>query len=161
MVYPPQGVGRILQIGKENIAGKDEELLIIEFERDKLILRVPLHKVENAGLRKLSEKKVVQKAMETLRLRAQIKRTMWSRRSQEYNAKINSGDLVSIAEVTRDLFRPQRRPEQSYSERQIYEMARDRIVQELAVIHRIEESAALIRVESTMQQAYGSATTKL
>lgn len=160
VVYPPHGVGKVLSITKEAIAGSLMEMLVIEFERDKLILRIPLPKLENVGLRKLSEKKVVQKAMETLRSRPQIKRTMWSRRSQEYNAKINSGDLISIAEVTRDLFRPRRQPEQSYSERQIYEMARDRIVQEIAVIQSIKEQAALETVEDTLQQAHGSATKK-
>ena len=138
----------------ETIAEMSLELLVIEFERDKLILRVPVPKVSNVGLRRLSENSVVNKAMETLRRRAQVKRTMWSRRSQEYNSKLNSGDLISMAEVARDLFRPQRQHEQSYSERKLYEAARDRIVQELAVIHDIEESSALQRVENTLKKAY-------
>ena len=157
VVYPPHGVGRILELGKEMIGDAPLELLLIEFERDKLLLRVPLRKVEDVGLRKLSAKPVVAKAMETLKRRAQLKRTMWSRRSQEYNSKINSGDLVSIAEVARDLFRPHRQNEQSYSERQLYEAARDRIAQELAVIQNIQESSALTKIENTLQQAYAPA----
>ena len=154
VVYPPHGVGRIVDVSTETIADSTLKLLVVEFERDKLILRVPLPKVESVGLRRLSENSVVNKAMETLRRRAQVRRTLWSRRSQEYNSKINSGDMISIAEVVRDLFRPKRQHEQSYSERKIYEMARDRIAQELAAIQGIEESSAQQKIEKNLQKAY-------
>ena len=154
VVCPPHGVGRILEVSKQTIDDTPQEQAKIEFEREKFIMRVPLLKTESVGLRRLSERSVVTKAMETLRRRAQIKRTMWSRRSQEYNSKISSGDLVAIAEVTRDLFRPHRQAEQSYSERQLYEAALDRIVQEIAVIHGISEESALKRIESNLQRAY-------
>ncbi|MCY4032050.1 MAG: hypothetical protein OXF05_08035 [Hyphomicrobiales bacterium] len=144
----------MLDVNKQAIDGASQEQAVIEFEREKFTMRVPLNKTENVGLRRLSGRSVVTKAMETLRCRAQIKRTMWSRRSQEYNSKINSGDLIAIAEVTRDLFRPQRQAEQSYSERQLYEAALDRIVQEIAVIHGISEEAALKRIENNLQRAY-------
>ncbi|MCY4035379.1 MAG: CarD family transcriptional regulator [Hyphomicrobiales bacterium] len=144
----------MLEISKQTIDDTLQEQAKIEFEREKFIMRIPLLKTENVGLRRLSERSVVTKAMETLRRRAQVKRTMWSRRSQEYNTKINSGDLISIAEVTRDLFRPHRQAEQSYSERQLYEAALDRIVQEIAVIHGISEESALKRIENNLQRAY-------
>ena len=154
VVYPPHGVGKVIKISKMTMDKTPLELLVIEFERDKMTLSIPVPKLISAGLRPLSEDLVVNKAMETLRSRAKVKRGMWSRRSQEYNTKLNSGDLISIAQVARDLFRPQRKHEQSYSERRLYEMARDRIAQELAAIDKIDESSAQQRVEDTLNEAY-------
>ena len=133
VVYPAHGVGQILAIEDQEIAGAKLELFVINFMKDKMTLRVPTAKVANVGMRKLSEPALVKRALETLKGRARIKRTMWSRRAQEYEAKINSGDIVAIAEVVRDLYRSESQPEQSYSERQLYEAALDRLSREIAV----------------------------
>jgi len=121
VVYPTHGVGKVAGIEEKEVAGVRLELFIIEFEKDKMTLRVPINKAKTVGMRKLSSPEVVAGALNTLKGRARIKRTMWSRRAQEYEAKIDSGDLVSIAEVVRDLHRAGGQPEQSYSERQLYE----------------------------------------
>ena len=123
IVYPAHGVGQILSIEEQEIAGAKLELFVITFIKDKMTLRVPTAKIASVGMRKLAEPSLVRRALETLKGRARIKRTMWSRRAQEYEAKINSGDIVAIAEVVRDLFRSESQPEQSYSERQLYEAA--------------------------------------
>jgi len=123
VVYPTHGVGKVAGIEEQEVAGMRLELFIIEFEKDKMTLRVPINKAKTVGMRKLSSPEVVAGALNTLKGRARIKRTMWSRRAQEYEAKIDSGDLVSIAEVVRDLHRAGGQPEQSYSERQLYEKA--------------------------------------
>ena len=143
VVYPAHGVGQILAIEEQEIAGAKLELFVINFMKDKMTLRVPTAKVANVGMRKLSEPALVKKALETLKGRARVKRTMWSRRAQEYEAKINSGDLISIAEVVRDLHRAENQPEQSYSERQLYESALDRMAREVAAIERIDREAAI------------------
>ena len=132
VVYPAHGVGKVTSIEAQTIAGQKVELFVISFERDRMTLRVPVRKVENSGLRKLSTRKVMEAALTTLKGRARVKRAMWSRRAQEYEAKINSGDPVSIAEVVRDLHRGASQPEQSYSERQIYEQALERLFIDLA-----------------------------
>src|SRR5690606_34842841 len=123
VVYPSHGVGRIVDIEVEEIDGAKLELYVIDFEKEKMTLRVPTAKAAAVGMRKLSDADTIAKALKTLKGRPRVKRTMWSRRAQEYEAKINSGDLVAIAEVVRDLFRSERQPEQSYSERQLYEAA--------------------------------------
>jgi CarD family transcriptional regulator len=150
VVYPTHGVGRIQRIDEQEVAGLKLELFVIAFEKDKMILRVPTTKAKAVGMRKLSTPDVVANALNTLKGRARIKRTMWSRRAQEYEAKINSGDLVSIAEVVRDLHRASGQPEQSYSERQLYEAALARMAREVAAIERIDEQAAVKRVESAL-----------
>jgi CarD family transcriptional regulator len=127
IVYPAHGVGQIISIEEQEVAGARLELFVINFVKDKMTLRVPTSKVASVGMRKLAEGAMVRRALETLKGRARIKRTMWSRRAQEYEAKINSGDIVAIAEVVRDLFRSDTQPEQSYSERQLYEAALDRL----------------------------------
>ena len=147
VVYPTHGVGRIQKVDEQEVAGLTLELFVIAFEKDKMILRVPTIKAKAVGMRKLSTPDVVATALNTLKGRARIKRTMWSRRAQEYEAKINSGDLVSIAEVVRDLHRATGQPEQSYSERQLYEAALARMAREVAAIERIDEPAAVKRVE--------------
>lgn len=155
VVYPAHGVGQILDIEEQEVAGHRLELFVINFDKEKMTLRVPTHKAGSVGMRKLSDTNVVDSAIETLRGRARIKRTMWSRRAQEYEAKINSGDLISIAEVVRDLYRSERQPEQSYSERQLYEAALDRMAREVAVVERIGEDAAIQRVEAALQGGSG------
>jgi CarD family transcriptional regulator len=150
IVYPTHGVGRIQKIDDQEVAGIKLELFVIAFDKDKMILRVPTAKAKAIGMRKLSSPDVVANALNTLKGRARIKRTMWSRRAQEYEAKINSGDLISIAEVVRDLHRAGGQPEQSYSERQLYEAALARMAREVAAIERIDEQDAVKRVESAL-----------
>ena len=150
VVYPAHGVGQIVRIEEQEVAGLKLELFVITFEKDKMTLRVPTPKAKAIGMRKLSGADTVQSAMQTLRGRARIKRTMWSRRAQEYEAKINSGDLISIAEVVRDLHRAGGQPEQSYSERQLYEAALSRMVREVAAVERIDEDSAMKRLESAL-----------
>lgn len=153
VVYPTHGVGKILRIERQMIAGFELELMVVEFERDKMTVRVPLTKVNSVGIRKLSSPQKMKSALETLKGRARVKRAMWSRRAQEYEAKINSGDPVSIAEVVRDLHRNAGQPDQSYSERQIYESALDRLVRELAAVERIDEDSAGKKLEKILKVA--------
>src|SRR3954462_5448556 len=153
VVYPAHGVGQILAIEEQEIAGAKLELFVINFIKDKMTLRVPTAKVANVGMRKLSEPTLVKKALETLKGRARIKRTMWSRRAQEYEAKINSGDIVAIAEVVRDLFRSESQPEQSYSERQLYEAALDRLSREIAVVQHVTETEAVKEIEGQLAKS--------
>ena len=150
IVYPAHGVGQIVAIEEQEIAGAKLELFVISFNKDKMTLRVPTAKIASVGMRKLAEPALVKRAIETLKGRARIKRTMWSRRAQEYEAKINSGDLVAIAEVVRDLYRSDAQPEQSYSERQLYEAALARMAREVAAVERIDEQAAVKRVETVL-----------
>jgi CarD family transcriptional regulator len=152
IVYPAHGVGRIVGIEEQEIAGMSLELFVITFEKDKMTLRVPTGKSASVGMRKLAEEGVVKRAMETLKGRARIKRTMWSRRAQEYEAKINSGDLVAIAEVVRDLYRSESQPEQSYSERQLYEAALDRMAREIAAVNRMSETEAVRLIEVNLNK---------
>jgi CarD family transcriptional regulator len=153
VVYPAHGVGKIERIEEREVAGAKLELFVVSFEKDKMTLRVPIGKAKSVGLRRLSSPEVVKDALKTLRGRARIKRTMWSRRAQEYEAKINSGDLVSIAEVIRDLHRATGQPEQSYSERQLYEAALDRLAREVAAVEKIDEQSALKQVETALSKA--------
>lgn len=153
VVYPTHGVGRILKIEKQEISGISLELFVIEFDKDKMTLRVPLAKVRQVGMRRLSTPQKMKAALDTLKGRARVKRTMWSRRAQEYEAKINSGDPVSIAEVVRDLHRAEDQPEQSYSERQIYEAAIGRLARELAAMENIDEPAAQQKIEQVLKAA--------
>jgi CarD family transcriptional regulator len=142
VVYPSHGVGKIIAIDEQSVLGVTLELFVIYFEKDKMTLRVPTAKVEAVGLRSLSTPELVSKAMTTLKGRARVKRAMWSRRAQEYEAKINSGDLLSIAEVVRDLHRNDEQREQSYSERQLYEAALERLSREVAVVNGVDEMVA-------------------
>jgi CarD family transcriptional regulator len=153
VVYPAHGVGQILAIEEQEIAGAKLELFVINFMKDKMTLRVPTAKVANVGMRKLSEPALVKRALETLKGRARVKRTMWSRRAQEYEAKINSGDIVAIAEVVRDLYRSESQPEQSYSERQLYEAALDRLSREIAVVQHVTETEAVKEIESQLAKS--------
>lgn len=153
VVYPAHGVGRIVGIEEQEIAGMSLELFVITFDKEKLTLRVPTGKLASIGMRKLAEESVVKRAMETLKGRARVKRTMWSRRAQEYVAKINSGDLISIAEVVRDLYRSEAQPEQSYSERQLYENALERMARELAAVERLDERGAVQRIVDILSKS--------
>ena len=146
VVYPKHGVGRVIELQKSEIAGMQLELYVLRFEKEKMTLRVPTNKAEGVGMRKLSSDKTLKEALQVLTTKPKVKRTMWSRRAQEYEAKINSGDLVSIAEVTRDLFRADDQPEQSYSERQIFEAASSRLARELAAMEESVEKTAQAKI---------------
>lgn len=153
VVYPTHGVGKVDKIAVEEIAGHKLELIHITFEENRMTLRVPVAKARSAGLRRLSTKKAFDDALGTLKGRARVKRTMWSRRAQEYEAKINSGDPASIAEVVRDLYRNAGQADQSYSERQIYQAALDRLVREFAAVEKIDEATAVLKLEALLQAA--------
>ncbi len=152
VVYPKHGVGRVIELQEQEIAGMHLELYVLRFEKERMTLRVPVGKVEAIGMRKLSSDKTLREALTTLEGKPKVKRTMWSRRAQEYEAKINSGDLVSIAEVTRDLFRADDQPEQSYSERQIFEAASSRLARELAAMEKTDEPAALKKILAILNE---------
>src|ERR1700674_943586 len=153
IVYPAHGVGQITAIEEQEVAGAKLELFVINFVKDKMTLRVPIAKIATVGMRKLAEPAIVKRALETLKGRARVKRTMWSRRAQEYEAKINSGDIVAIAEVVRDLYRSESQPEQSYSERQLYEAALDRLSREIAVVQHVTETEAVKEVEGQLAKS--------
>jgi CarD family transcriptional regulator len=150
VVYPAHGVGRIVSIEEQEVAGLRLEMFVISFEKDKMTLRVPIAKANSVGMRPLSSTDIVDKALETLKGRARVKRAMWSRRAQEYEQKINSGDLISIAEVVRDLHRSDDQREQSYSERQLYEAALERLTREVAAVSGIAEAKAQARVDEVL-----------
>ena len=153
VVYPKHGVGRVVELQSTDIAGMQLELYVLRFEKERMTLRVPTNKAESVAMRKLSSDKTLREALETLKGKPRVKRTMWSRRAQEYEAKINSGDLVSIAEVTRDLFRADDQPEQSYSERQIFEAASSRLARELAAMEQVDEPKALEQILEILNKA--------
>ena len=150
VVYPKHGVGRVVELQSTEIAGTRLDLYVLRFEKEKMTLRVPVNKADSVGMRKLSSDKTMKDALATLTGKPKVKRTMWSRRAQEYEAKINSGDLVSIAEVVRDLHRAGGQPEQSYSERQLYEKALARMAREVAAVEKTDEPTAVKRVEGML-----------
>ena len=152
IVYPAHGVGTIVAIETQEVAGAKLELFVISFIKDKMTLKVPMPRVIAGAIRKLAEPEMVKKSLDTLTGRARVKRTMWSRRAQEYEAKINSGDLIAIAEVVRDLYRSDAQPEQSYSERQLYEAALDRMAREIAAVQKLTETESLKLIESQLQK---------
>ncbi len=147
VVYPKHGVGRVVELQSTEIAGTRLDLYVLRFEKERMTLRVPVNKVEAIGMRKLSSDKTLKEAMETLKGKPKVKRTMWSRRAQEYEAKINSGDIIAIAEVVRDLHRAEAQPEQSYSERQLYEAALDRMARELSAVRELTATEAIAEIE--------------
>ena len=147
VVYPAHGVGKISNVEEQEIAGVKLELYIVDFEKEKLRLKVPTNRAEAKGMRHLADRNVIEAAMKVIRGRARIKRTMWSRRAQEYDAKINSGDMISVAEVVRDLYRSDRQPEQSYSERQLFEQALARFARELAAVRKVDEDQCIRELE--------------
>ena len=147
VVYPAHGVGRISNIEEQEIAGIKLELYIVDFEKEKLRLKVPTNRAEQKGMRHLADRSMIEQAMKVIRGRARIKRTMWSRRAQEYDAKINSGDMIAVSEVIRDLYRSDRQPEQSYSERQLFEQALARFARELAAVRKVDEGQCVKELE--------------
>jgi len=153
IVYPAHGVGRVVGVEQETVAGFPIEMYVVTFEQDKMTLRVPTAKAEASGMRALANDKVLKDALKTLSGKAKIKRTMWSRRAQEYEAKINSGDLISIAEVVRDLHRDEDQPEPSYSERQLYESALDRMAREVAAVEKVDRDRALEILSNSLRKA--------
>jgi CarD family transcriptional regulator len=153
VVYPAHGVGRVAGIETHTIAGQEVTLYAITFEKERMTLKVPVGKAKNSGLRRLSSRDRIKEALETLQGKSKIRRVMWSRRAQEYEAKINSGDPVSIAEVVRDLYRGTEQSDQSYSERQIYQAALERLARELAAVERIDEMKATERLEAVLTKA--------
>lgn len=152
IVYPAHGVGKIVKLEKQQVAGIAIELFVIDFDQEKMKLRVPTGKAKAAGMRPLSDDKTVKDAITTLKGRARIKRTMWSRRAQEYDAKINSGDMKLVAEVVRDLYRGEDQPEQSYSERQLFEAALDRMAREVAAVRNVDLGKAIEELESVLKK---------
>ena len=150
VVYPAHGVGQIIAVEEQEIAGIKLELFVVSFEKDKMTLRVPTHKASEIGMRSLSSPEVIEKAMTTLKGKARVKRAMWSRRAQEYEQKINSGDLIAIAEVVRDLHRNDDQREQSYSERQLYEAALERLTREVAAVDNGDEISAAQKVDDVL-----------
>ena len=150
VVYPAHGVGQIISVEEQEIAGIKLELFVVSFEKDKMTLRVPTHKASEIGMRSLSYPEVIEKAMTTLKGKARVKRAMWSRRAQEYEQKINSGDLIAIAEVVRDLHRNDDQREQSYSERQLYEAALERLTREVAAVDDGDEISAAQMVDNVL-----------
>ena len=150
VVYPTHGVGRIVSIEEQEVAGLRLEMFVISFEKDKMTLRVPTARATEIGMRGLSTPDLVERALDTLKGKARVKRAMWSRRAQQYEQKINSGDLMSIAEVVRDLHRNDDQREQSYSERQLYEAALDRLTREVAAVSGMDEAGAQKRVETVL-----------
>ena len=155
VIYPSHGIGQILEIEKKEIAGQMLKMYVIEFEKEKMILRVPIEKTKEIGVRKVSTKNQLKEIFEILTGKAKIRRTMWSRRAQEYEAKINSGDIKLLTEVVRDLFRSDSQPEQSYSERQLYEAARERLSREVAVIEKTDEQKAIEKMETILNNSNG------
>jgi CarD family transcriptional regulator len=153
VVYPKHGVGRVIEVQASEIAGTKLELYVLRFDKERMTLKVPTNKAESVGMRKLSSEATLKDALLTLKGKPRIKRIMWSRRAQEYEAKINSGDLVSIAEVVRDLHRAEDQPEQSYSERQIFEAAISRLAREVAAMKNIDEPSAQREIESVLKAA--------
>ena len=155
VVYPSHGIGQILEKEKKEIAGQMLTMYVIEFEKEKMTLRVPIEKTKEIGVRKVSTKNQLKEIFEILTGKAKIRRTMWSRRAQEYETKINSGDIKLLSEVVRDLFRSDSQPEQSYSERQLYEAARERLSREVAVIEKTDEQKAIEKIETILNNSNG------
>ena len=153
VVYPAHGVGRITGIDERAVADQTLQMFVVAFEKDKMTLMVPTHKVESAGMRRLSSRETMDAAITTLRGRARQRRVMWSRRAQEYEAKLNSGDPVAIAEVVRDLHRNVGQPDQSYSERQMYEAALDRLAREFAAVDDTDTEQAANKLEDVLRAA--------
>ena len=147
IVYPAHGVGKIVAIEEKEVAGIKLELFVINFPHEKMMLSVPVAKAEQVGMRKLAAGEGLDKGLQVLKGRARVKRTMWSRRAQEYEAKINSGSLILVAEVVRDLYRSESQPEPSYSERQLYEQALERMAREIAAADGSTQDQAVRKIE--------------
>ena len=153
IVYPSHGVGEITDIQTFEIAEEKLEMYNVIFDKEKMTLKIPTIKAKEIGIRKVSSRNEMKKTLEILKSKAKIRRTMWSRRAQEYEAKINSGILTELTEVVRDLFRNSNQPEQSYSERQLYESARDRLAREVAVVEKTNDDNAVEKIEIILNDA--------
>ena len=153
IVYPSHGVGEITDIQTFEIAEEKLEMYNVIFDKEKMTLKIPTIKAKEIGIRKVSSRNEMKKTLEILKGKAKIRRTMWSRRAQEYEAKINSGILTELTEVVRDLFRNSSQPEQSYSERQLYESARDRLAREVAVVEKTDDDKAVDKIEIILNDA--------
>lgn len=153
VIYPSHGLGQIVAYEDQEVAGFKVELIVISFEKDKMLMRIPLQRAKASGLRALSSHAEMDKALDTLRSRIRPKKVLWSRRAQEYENKINSGNPVSLAEVIRDLYKSDAKTDQSYSERQIYQAAVDRFARELAAVESIDQNAAVEKVEELLKAA--------
>ena len=153
IVYPSHGVGEVTAIQKFEIAQENLEMYKVVFDKEKMTLKIPTIKAKEIGIRKVSSRNEMKKSLEILKGKAKVRRTMWSRRAQEYEAKINSGILIELTEVVRDLFRNSSQPEQSYSERQLYESARDRLAREVAVVEKIDDEKAIEKLEAILNDA--------
>ena len=153
VVYPAHGVGYVIGIENVEINGSLLELVKVRFDSDRMTLRIPVNKAISSGLRKLSSKKQMEAALLTLKGKAKVKKVMWSRRAQEYETKINSGNLIWVAEVVRDLHRGENQAEQSYSERQMYQAALERLAGEFAAIEDIDKDSAASKLEGIMTAA--------
>ncbi|AIL13312.1 CarD family transcriptional regulator [Candidatus Paracaedimonas acanthamoebae] len=153
VVYPAHGVGKVMSIETQEVAGHELQVFVISFSKNRMTLRLPMKKAQDAGLRALSTENEVEKALGTLKKKIKSKKAIWSRRAQEYEMKISSGELTSIAEVIRELYRSGEQPDQSYSERQIYQAALQRLASEIAAIEAIDENQAIARVEEILQAA--------
>jgi len=152
VVYPAHGVGVVQGVETQEVAGEKLRVITIRFEKDRMVLRVPVAKAESSGLRHLSSREQMEEALKVLGNKGRSRRLMWSRRAQEYEAKINSGDPGAIAEVVRDLFRNASQPDQSYSERQLYQAALSRLAREVALIEAIDENAAEVQLETLLEK---------
>ncbi|MBR5130653.1 MAG: CarD family transcriptional regulator [Alphaproteobacteria bacterium] len=151
VVYPAHGVGQITNIEQTEVAGQKLDLIAVNFNKDKLTLRIPMPNAQKTGLRQIVTSATMDEAVRTLKGKAKIKRVQWGKRSQEYMSKINSGDVISVAEVLRDLYKDPEKAEQTYSERQIYEQAMHRLVSEYAVVKKVKEEDAMSKLESVLQ----------
>ena len=150
VVYPKHGVGEILRIESMEISSIKTKFYVVKMEQAKLTIRVPLDKQDEVGLRKISSKKIIDEVFNILKLKPKIRRIMWSRRAQEYDTKIFSGDPVKIGEVVRDLFRKNSQPEQSYSERQMFQVALERLAREVAAVEKTDYFQATEKIETTL-----------
>ena len=150
VVYPKHGVGEIINIENMEVASIKTKFYLVKMEQAKLMIRVPLDKKEEVGLRKISSKKIISQVFEILKLKPKIRRIMWSRRAQEYDTKIFSGDPLRIAEVVRDLFRKNSQPEQSYSERQMFQVALERLAREVAAVEKTDYFNATEKIENVL-----------
>ena len=151
VVYPSHGVGQIIDEEVQHVAGFELKVYVLTFEKDKMTLKVPKDKILSTGMRKLSSPNIIGKALQVVGGKAKVKRAMWSRRAQDYELKINSGELMKIAEVVRDLHRNDEQREQSYSERQLYEAALERLTREIAAVDGVEEKKAQEKVETPLE----------
>ena len=152
VVYPKHGVGEIEKIESMEISSIKTKFYVVKMEQSKLIIRVPLDKKDEVGLRKISSKKIIEEVYSTLKLKPKIRRIMWSRRAQEYETKIFSGDPVRIAEVVRDLFRKSSQAEQSYSERQMFQVAIERLAREVAAVEKTDYFQSTEKIEQILNK---------